>query len=96
MKLPWSFRIRQAWEILIHGTDTRYDGALVIIHEQAVEVVRLEDALKGIAKGDIVPPMMAEQAWQLMQWQDNARKALKRVMSRIAWRKERCGLGQGF
>jgi len=47
-KLPWSFRIRQAWELIVHGTDTRYEDALNIIQEISVSV--------------IVPPMMTEQA----------------------------------
>ena len=27
-KLPWSFRVRQAWRLLVHGRDDRYDELL--------------------------------------------------------------------
>lgn len=77
VKLPWSFRIRQAWELIVHGTDTRYDQALSIIEEQGLECARLEAELDGIAKAVIVPPLMTEQARQMMHWQDRATKALR-------------------
>lgn len=28
MKLPWKFRFLQAWELIVHGTDTRYEACL--------------------------------------------------------------------
>ena len=46
-KLPWSFRLRQAWELIVHGTDTRYDQALTIIQEQGDECARLEERVKS-------------------------------------------------
>ena len=45
-KLPWSFRLRQAWELIVHGTDTRYDQALTIIEEQGNECARLKESLR--------------------------------------------------
>ncbi len=39
----------------------------------------LVDALKAVAMGVIVPPMMSEQARQMMSWQDAARAALSRA-----------------
>ena len=53
VKLPWSFRIRQAWELIVHGTDTRYDQALTIIEEQGNECAREEGAcLQALAERD--------------------------------------------
>lgn len=45
---------------------------------RAVNAVLVE-ALAGFAMGVIIPPLMTEQARQLMQWQDAAREALSRA-----------------
>ena len=42
MKLPWSFRICQAWELIVHGTDRRYDEALDTLMDEAITAGRLQ------------------------------------------------------
>jgi len=38
VKLPWSFRIRQAWELIWHGTDTRYESALATLQQVSIDL----------------------------------------------------------
>lgn len=44
MKLPWKFRLAQAWELITKGTDSRYEDLLDIYIEQRteVEVLKIE------------------------------------------------------
>ena len=42
-KLPWSFRLRQAWELIVHGTDTRYESALQCLQEEAQKLTMEEN-----------------------------------------------------
>lgn len=42
MKLPWKFRLLQAWELIAHGTDTRYESALATLQQVSID---LDEAL---------------------------------------------------
>lgn len=53
VKLPWSFRIRHAWELIFHGTDTRYDEAITALQEVSQELALEErDLLQAIDQRD--------------------------------------------
>jgi|GEM_PF-4436467 len=44
MKLPWKFRLTQAWELLTKGTDSRYEDLLgiYIAERRELEVLKIE------------------------------------------------------
>ena len=52
MKLPWKFRLAQAWEILIHGTDTRYETCLEsLAYESKADLSADRSYLAGLNRG---------------------------------------------
>jgi hypothetical protein len=50
LKPCWKFRIRQCWEILTKGTDTRYEGCLRSLKEEAEQVARMHGLLLRVQK----------------------------------------------
>jgi len=46
MKLPLKFRLRQAWELIAHGTDTRYEACLTELIDSGKKVTSLEASMK--------------------------------------------------
>lgn len=54
VKLPWSFRIRQAWALIVHGEDRRYDEAIATLQEVSERLAYEErDCLQVIDQRDL-------------------------------------------
>lgn len=71
-KLPWSFRLRQAWALIVHGEDRRYETLLGIAQEEALNVERLKSEIKAAWKEFDHPEF---QTWKSLK--DPCRIAMK-------------------